>query len=229
MSLRIMALVWDSPIPPRLRLVALALADMADDDGRCWPSVPTLCRKTLQSERTVQGSLRELVEHAALRREERKGRSTIYHLTPAAFAPPQLLPPTPADSAPPPPQLLPPTPADSAPRIVKEPSLEPSRNRQTTTGAKAAKQNGHTYTPPEWVPLDAWNGWIEARKKKNNAPTDRAKALAVLELDKLRQQGNDPETVLNQSTVRGWAGLFHVKPSSSPNEPPVYDFSKFKD
>ena len=210
LSIRIMSLVWDAPLPPRLMLVALALADMADDDGRSWPAIETLCRKTKQSTRTVEAALRELEISQALRREKRPHQSTVYFLTPATFA---------AQSNR---QDLPTTPAEIAGLTGKncrsplhESSIEPSKNRQAPPPPKPVKQNGHTYTPPDWVPLDAWNGWIEARKKKNNAPTDRAKALAVLELDKLRQQGNDPETVLNQSTVRGWAGLFHVKPNGN--------------
>ena len=59
LSIRIMSLVWDAPLPPRLMLVALALADMADDDGRSWPAIETLCRKTKQSTRTVEAALRE--------------------------------------------------------------------------------------------------------------------------------------------------------------------------
>jgi hypothetical protein len=52
------------------------------------------------------------------------GRSTMYTLTPAAYAPPQES--HPAADAPSPPQLTTETPAAAAPRTVIEPSIEPS-------------------------------------------------------------------------------------------------------
>jgi len=43
------------------RLVLLAIADFADDNGFCWPSVAKIAEKTLMSERAVQYSIRALV------------------------------------------------------------------------------------------------------------------------------------------------------------------------
>ena len=40
--------------------VLLALADQANDDGICWPSIGSLSRRTRLSDRTVQRSLRRL-------------------------------------------------------------------------------------------------------------------------------------------------------------------------
>jgi len=41
--------------------VLVALADQANDDGICWPSVGSISRRTRLSERTVQRALRSLV------------------------------------------------------------------------------------------------------------------------------------------------------------------------
>lgn len=38
----------------------MALADVADDDGVCWPSVSTIGRRCAVSTRTVQRALRDL-------------------------------------------------------------------------------------------------------------------------------------------------------------------------
>jgi hypothetical protein len=56
--------VWDSPpVSQGQLLVLLALADNADEDTRsAWPSVKTLARKTVLSERQVQHCLRSLAE-----------------------------------------------------------------------------------------------------------------------------------------------------------------------
>lgn len=62
MSVKVMGMVFDSyPAGGGEMLLALSLADFADDEGgRVFPSVPTLARKTRQSERSVQYQLRKM-------------------------------------------------------------------------------------------------------------------------------------------------------------------------
>lgn len=64
---------------------------------------------------------------------------------------------------------------------------------------------------PGWLPREEWDGFVEMRKKGKTPLTERAFNLAISELDKLRSQGQDPATVLNQSVMNGWKGLFPVK------------------
>lgn len=114
--------------------MALSLADNANDSGDCWPSIANICGRTNLSERTVQTAIRDLELTGFLAIRVKSGSSNRYHLTPAAYAPPQMPhpatdAPTPATVAPQPPQELHPTPAAVAPRIVIEPSEEPSGNR----------------------------------------------------------------------------------------------------
>jgi hypothetical protein len=49
------------------------------------------------------------------------------------------------------------------------------------------------------------------RRKKRAPNTERALKLAVRELEKLRACGDAPESVLNQSTMQSWTGLFALK------------------
>lgn|GEM_PF-3261926 len=66
MSIRVMTWAWSLEELPRLEtLVLLALADRADDDGICWPSVPELMRKARASDRSVKRALASL-RHAGL-------------------------------------------------------------------------------------------------------------------------------------------------------------------
>lgn len=126
-------------LTPAQKAVLISLADNANDEGVCWPSVAKIAERTCLSERAVQQAIKVLNECKALSIEARQGRSTMFTVTPAAFAPPQKVhprrkcthaanAPTPADAAPPPPQEMPPTPADAAPRTVIEPTREPSGN-----------------------------------------------------------------------------------------------------
>lgn len=65
---------------------------------------------------------------------------------------------------------------------------------------------------PDWVPLDAWKGYVEMRASiKKPLRTDRQRQLAVSKLDELRGEGNEPEAVLNQSVMNSWQGLFPLK------------------
>ncbi|MDI3356541.1 helix-turn-helix domain-containing protein [Pseudomonas sp. UYIF39] len=116
------------------KAVLISLADNANDEGVCWPSVPKIAMRTCLSERAVQGSIRWLCSTGILSTAERLGRSTLYTLTPAAYAPPQQ--PRPADAVKYTPQELHPSPAQAAPpprssctqnrnRTYKEPSAEP--------------------------------------------------------------------------------------------------------
>ena len=63
---------------------------------------------------------------------------------------------------------------------------------------------------PEWLPVDAWQGFVDMRKKLKAPLTPRAITLLMTKLAELRTQGNDPGAVLDQSTERAWRGVFAV-------------------
>lgn len=63
---------WRQTLAPTLKLVLMALADAADDQGVCWPSVSTLARKCSVSTRTVRRALRVLVDQGLLVAEPRR-------------------------------------------------------------------------------------------------------------------------------------------------------------
>lgn len=66
MSVKVMSLVWDSTVPSPERLTLLALADRANEEGVCEPSVPTLARKCQAGDRTIQRHFRTLEELGVL-------------------------------------------------------------------------------------------------------------------------------------------------------------------
>ena len=95
MSIKIMTDVWDSaPFEGPTLLLLIALADSANDDGICWPSIPALCKKTRQPERTVYHGIRTIIGSGWLEKISNPGRgnSNFYRvLTPtvkgARYAP----------------------------------------------------------------------------------------------------------------------------------------------
>lgn len=140
MSTIIMSACWPlQGMSPAQKAVLISLADQANDQGVCWPAVDSIATRCCLSKRAVQQAIKWLRSVGIVSVEERQGRSTMYSVTPAAYAPPQHMhprrkctpaanAPTPADAAPQPPQHMHPTPAASAPRTVIEPTREPSGN-----------------------------------------------------------------------------------------------------
>ncbi|HEK2792210.1 helix-turn-helix domain-containing protein [Pseudomonas aeruginosa] len=140
MSTIIMSACWPlQGMSPAQKAVLISLADQANDQGVCWPAVDSIATRCCLSKRAVQQAIKWLRSVGIVSVEERQGRSTMYSVTPAAYAPPQEMhpsskctragnAPTPADAAPQPPQEMHPTPAASAPRTVIEPTREPSGN-----------------------------------------------------------------------------------------------------
>lgn len=64
---------------------------------------------------------------------------------------------------------------------------------------------------PDWLPPDAWQGFVEMRRKTKHPLTDHAASLIVAELEKLMQAGNRPRLVLEQSVMNSWRGVFPLK------------------
>jgi hypothetical protein len=60
MSLKVMHWAWSLTLAPVQKIVLLALADEANDDGFCFPSVRYLANKCSVDERTIQRVLRKL-------------------------------------------------------------------------------------------------------------------------------------------------------------------------
>ncbi|MCM5682915.1 helix-turn-helix domain-containing protein [Schlegelella sp. S2-27] len=119
------------------KIVLLSLADNANDQGECYPSVSMLMEKCSLSDRAVQKALAELIEIGHISRSFRNGRATIYTVhprttfTPERSSPPNVVHPTPEPDSPPPPNHVHPTPERGSPITVNEPSVEPSKNRKS--------------------------------------------------------------------------------------------------
>lgn len=85
MSFKVTNWVWArSESRNGARLVMLALADRADDDGFCWPSIDDLAERTRLSPRAVQKGIAALVKDGELKVENGGGRhrSNRYQIVP---------------------------------------------------------------------------------------------------------------------------------------------------
>lgn len=218
MSTILMSACWPlQGMSPAQKAVLISLADQANDDGYCWPSVGTIAKRTCLSERAVQGAIKWLQAAGLLGASERRGTSSVYQITPAAYAPPQEMrpaanAPTPADAAPPPPQMLHPTPADAAPK--------PSMNRQLNRKEpKDTRADATWFVLPDWIPADAWAAFMETRKTKKAKSTAYALGLIVKSLEAFKADGHDPLAILNASIKAGWSDVYPPKVPASAMTP----------
>lgn len=138
MSIKVMQWVWEnSTARDAARMVLLAIADCASDDGgNAWPSVATLAQKANVSVRTVQRSIKILTEQGLIRVGSQTGpngvnRYTINMTKGAIPSPRQPVTPDICDVSPPTSATVTPDICDKnsdrmSPVTVLEPSIEPS-------------------------------------------------------------------------------------------------------
>jgi len=197
----IMAQCWPLQMSPTQKAVLISLADNANDEGVCWPSVARIAMRTCLSERAVQTAVRSLIDQRLLVINERAGRSSYYIVTPAGHAPPQDMHPrssrTPTPAAPAPaPAGAAPAPAAPAPRTVinhQEPPVEPSKKVRAVLA-----------TRPDDVPEKVWDDFQTIRKARKAPLTDTA--LEGIEREAAKA-GWTLEQALRESCERSWQGF----------------------
>jgi len=150
-SVRLMSAVWDLDLPPGEKLVLLALADQANDEGRqCWPAVSTIAHKSGQGERTVRRALSDLEAKGHLTRGHRDGASTQYHVHPGQSGTPAKLAPLPKTTE---------TPAKLAPKtpITTKSSTKAS---PSSRARPAVAKVLHFRLPDDWKPSRFADGTV---------------------------------------------------------------------
>lgn len=214
-----MSAIFDSKtLGPTERLIMLALADHADDAGRCYPSMQRLQERTGLSERAVQTNVRALTDKGYLRVivGGGKGNANVYFVSanPAAETPYQM---HPAADAPQTPQQMRSNPAADAPEpsgTIIEPSKKSAQDAQDILAALA-----------EVVSEETAEAFIAHRKAKRAKLTVHAAELIA---GKIRGHPA-PDAVVLESIANGWTGVFPEKVQApAPRFTPQFDPAKFE-
>lgn len=117
--------------------------------------------------------------------------------------------------------------ADVTPPEQSRADTESEQNRDSAAGASPRVQDSGeefrleaekpprkpskkaiVFVLPPWVPAEPWAGYVEMRKKIKHPLTDYAMKLAVDDLEKLRDKGHAPATVLDYCTLKSYRGIF---------------------
>ena len=77
MSFSIGKRVWAIPMPATDKLVLLALANCADDNGQCWPSLDKLGKDTGLHPKSVSRCIRRLKKRKLIETKRRMNSSSV--------------------------------------------------------------------------------------------------------------------------------------------------------
>lgn len=237
MSVEAISWAFQQPVPhASAKFVLVAMANHADADMRCWPSSAHLCSQTAQDRKTVQANLQRLREWGYIvDTGERRGvtkQVPVYQLKQPENGPvkapkntPEIVENTtengPVEEAQkrgtPTEETGPNFPPNRPDFPQKEAQISPETGPKTGHGTirnhKEPSRNhkANARELPDWLPLDAWSGYLEMRKAKKKAPTERALDLVLIDLAKFRAAGHDVAAILDKSTVEGWTGIYEPK------------------
>jgi hypothetical protein len=199
MSIKIMSMIWDrGPENQSERFVLLALADYANDEGECWPSIGGVARKTCLTDRGVRKIIRRLKDTGWLEIEEGGGRKncnlyrikTLNHVQPERSSPLNMVPENPE------PRSLNP----------EHGSAEPSRTIKEPSSYNSAREIVDVLC--QWASEDAVRSFIAYRRKqKGKALTLTAAKRLASNLKEIFNNGGNTDDALGLAEERGWQSI----------------------
>jgi hypothetical protein len=188
-----MTAVWALALPDSEKIVLLALADCANDEGHCWPGMASLVAKCSKSDRTIQAAIKALCDAGHLTRREVPGKGCNYTVHPRSDFTPEATSPR-EDFG------TPPKPVRDTPEAA---SGKPSKNHQKPSYLKGVGL-------PEGFPVEPYMALVRARlslRPKVHFTEDAARGI-VRKCLKLQSEGYDPEKLLWKAVDQGWRTVF---------------------
>jgi len=73
-----------------------------------------------------------------------------------------------------------------------------------------------SFALPDWIPTEAWDGYVAMRKKQRKPMTDRARDLKLAELQRFRDAGHDVGAILDKSTANCWTDVYAPREGAAP-------------
>ena len=214
MSIRVMTRVWDCPqVGGGSELLALlALADWSDDEGRCWPAMEKIAKKIRLSEKQTRRVVHALIDAGLIEvignhKGGRKGmdgdgysrqyRVVIERLSTLPLAGGLGAADEKASTLPPVSSTLPPV--SLLPSHGREATRHRTTNRTVKNISPSADAQGNRL--PDWLNVDLWENFIGHCEDLGKPLTPAGQVAALAELERLRADGNDPDTVLEQAIL----------------------------
>lgn len=227
MSITLMAKCWPLQMPPTPKAVLMSLADNANDEGHCWPSLTTICERTCLGRTAVIEAIKWLERSDLLVADRSNGRHTAYQLhakapvnqsakrTGTADGPVRD-----ADGTSPPGgrdqsgrRTGPVRQADSNRQGTVN---EPSRNQKKEPRKRATPPAGGSVDRPAEVSEGHWRDWLAVRAaKKAGAVTGTALAGVRREAEKAGIPLDDAVRICAEKAWIGFNASWDWQPKSA--------------
>ena len=236
-----MAAVWPLQIPPTAKAVLVSLADNANDEGYCWPSLTTICERTCLGRTAVIDAIKWLERAALIAADRSNGRHTTYQLnvqapqnqsasrTGTADGPVRH-----ADGTSPPDgrdqsatRTGPVRQADSNRQGTVN---EPSRNQKKEARRRATPLAGGSVDRPAEVGEGHWRDWLAVRAaKKAGAVTGTALAAVRREAEKAGIPLDDAVRICAEKAWIGFNAAWDWMPKAQPRASPYQSAADLRD
>lgn len=199
------------------KFVLVALANCANSDGICWPSILYLCEATCQDRKTVIANIGRLIENGFIcDTYERRGKTKqvlVYQLvinkqcqkrnstekgTVPNFPPNSTVFPVKES------RFSSETVPKTGHGTVKEPSIEPSINRHKEKAVKKIKFDFASALKRHQVSEKHISEWLEVRKSKGGVNTETAFDNFIAQVGK---SGLSVADAVEICITRSWAGF----------------------
>jgi hypothetical protein len=183
-------------------LIHLALADAANDEGYCWPSVRSIAKKCRLDERYTRKLLTQMVEDGFVERALNEGkRGTNVYLVRSTLVKSDT--PVKKDRGVNKTGLSSETPSPLSSR-TPEPSVEPSVVNSKATKDYKALVAAYRSQLEELGHIEIWDQWMLIRKKKGGVQSDYAFWQILRELFKFPAR---IEEGLERAVRSSWSGF----------------------
>lgn len=150
MSNKISERCWKLQMPMAAKVVLMALADWADDDGHCFPALESISERTCASRRCVIDAIKWLEASGVVSADRSNGRHTKYQVRPDQFAAPTTK------------SLRPGKPkAAGRPVQIRQKPVQIRQEEGEPTGANSADEDAKSAP----VPVQIWQGPVQIRQK----------------------------------------------------------------
>lgn len=214
MSTTLMGLCWPLQMPPTPKAVLISLADNANDQGFCWPSLTKISERTCFGRTAVIDAIKWLEEMGAVKADRSDRYRTTYVVSPEKFALKVVretnqsasrtsssngeLVRLPDDEV---------RETDDEVRQADTNHQEPSRtviksNRKAATSHRFDLSCWPTEPAPELLA-----GWLQVRKKKRADVTDIVIAAMGKQLHQAALIGWTVDECLTECVLRNWQAL----------------------
>lgn len=198
-----MAQCWPLQLPPTAKAVLISLADNANDQGYCWPSISTIAERTCFGRTAVIKAISWLETAGLLEPDRTNGRHTTYVVKPENYREETVQNQSTCRTGPP---AVPVREATNRSARRTEPVREADTNRQEPSLRATVKDMDFSAWPDRPSP-QVLKDWIDHRKRKKAPISETVMKAAGREITKAFYGGMTVDECLEVWMLRNWQGF----------------------